>query len=186
MADPAALQEKLNSNLRQLSLVAPETAGAISSKSMTAVNYLYEQAPKNPKSTPLSFKKQDYIPSDTEIDQFDDRVRTMEDPFSALKDLSEKRLSPASVEVLKLFYPDIYSQIIEQTILKAQEGKSDLSYDQRLQMAQLFQMPLEESLSPDLFRLLQSPEQSQPDSGDKPIDINLPNNETSTERVTNR
>ena len=73
--------------------------------------------------------------------------------------------------------------MIETFVLRAQEGSKEMSYDQRLQISQLFQMNLEESLQPDLFELLQSDFQEDEESLEKPIDIKMDTNLEKPQRI---
>ena len=175
ISNPIKLQEQVTENLRQLALVAPDTAQSMQFKSMQAVKYLYENAPKPASLNPFNNRPDAYVPSDTELNDFDDRVRTMNDPLSIFQDIKNNQLSRASVEVIQSFYPKIYQAIVEEFMTQGNTANSNLTFNQRLQLAHFFGVNTEQALKPNLFQLLQAPfTTSEDEQNETPIDIKTP------------
>ncbi len=152
--DPTLLVNKVNGKTLGMQVVAPQSAGRVSSTALTGVQFLSEKMPVDP-SPPL-FGKRDYVPSDLDLAKFERYVQAVADPLSTLEDLEQGTLTREQVEALQAVYPKLYAQIQETVMAKLVSDDGDVPYERRLTLGILLQIPTDKSLDPAYMRSMQA------------------------------
>jgi len=75
--------------------------------------------------------------------------------MSVVQDLAEGEVTREGVEALKTVYPEIYSEIQSQTLEKISQMDEKLSYQKRLEIGILLDLPSDPSLDPNNIQGLQ-------------------------------
>lgn len=133
---------------------APAIGGQYNAKQLNMVNYLMQEAPKNP-DPPKPFTKNnvDWEPSDKEMSTFKQKLETVNDPFSVLDRLKDGTLTQNNVNALKQVYPKLYSQIASQIL--AQSFNKQLSFSARSKVSLLTGMPIDNAFQHNKLMNLQ-------------------------------
>lgn len=157
-ASPAALQKRLSRNLAPIQGAAPNTAAHLGVQAQSAASYLHEHAPKPPPPSNRFRPEdpQDWVPSDAEIDAFENRLRVVENPLSVLEDLERGTLSFEAVDALKTVYPRLYDRMVVEISQQIPAMDQDLGYDDKVQLSMLFDLAIDPSLEPQAVAALQA------------------------------
>lgn len=154
--DPEYMINKLAMATSTLSPSAPETSQQLHDKIVTAVQFLSSKLPRSMNSGSDMLFKQDYEPSSLELAKFEKHLQVIEAPLSVLEDLQHNTLSRDHVEAIKAVYPQLYGQIQQAVIEQVATPKGqELSYNKRLQLGILLDIPTDESLQPYAIKALQ-------------------------------
>jgi hypothetical protein len=134
---------------------APEIGNQYNAKQLNMVNYLMQQAPKNP-DPPKPFTKDgdNWAPSTKELNTFKEKVETVNDPFSVLDRLKDGTLTRNNVDALKAVYPKLYAQISNQVM--AQAFNKTLPFQARTKISLLTGMPIDNAFQHNKLMSLQA------------------------------
>jgi hypothetical protein len=131
--------------------------------------FLHGLVPRSPNMNALA--RDNWQPSDTEIDKFTRIAAAAEDPYSILDDMQAGRLTQEAVDTVKQLYPEIYHSIQMELVNNAEQIKQSVSYKGQLQLGILFQAPVNQFLEPGFVQIMQenyairAQEQEQPTGG---------------------
>ena len=163
MVNPNVLTERIARSTDQWATSAPKTAAALNQKMLTALQFLYERAPKPPTiQGPFAYK---YAPSEAQLAKWARYVAAVEDPGSVIEDMNAGRVSREGVETLRVVYPEIYGQIVNDLTMRITELKH-LPFAQRQQLSVLFGVPIEATTDPATLAAIQA--SYQPPEPNKP------------------
>lgn len=153
MTNPSAMADMMEQNLKGLSMIAPNISNSLAMQATNAAMFLYSKAPKPPEQNAIGLK-QEWKPSDSQLASWERYVDAVENPSNVLKDLKQRRLTSEGVEALRSVYPNLYSKLTQKIAEKFND--KSLGYQDRLQLSALFHMPIENTMKPQTFAMLQS------------------------------
>jgi hypothetical protein len=111
--DPSSLVEELIRGNKNLNSAMPNTARALQSRQIAALQFLQSQFPKRD-SYQLN---DDYQPSRLDAARFNDYLLAIEKPFKVIDQVKDGYVNPRSVEALKVVFPKLFSKM-QQDILQ--------------------------------------------------------------------
>lgn len=165
VSDPNKLINRMAKGTSLVSKYAPKTASELQNRMVSAMQFLNSKMPKtNNGGADLLFKKP-YEPSNLELAKFERYTQILEAPFSALDELQAGTLTRDHVEALKAVYPTLYSKIQSEVINEISQAPEDFSYNKRIQLGILMDLPTDESLRPYAIAGLQANFGPQPQPG---------------------
>lgn len=128
---------------------APETSAMVDTVVSNGVAFLASKLPRQTGGTGvLGVLQQRRMPADYEIAKFERYLGAVERPQSVLEDLQRGTLTAEGVEALKTVYPALYGQVREQVMERLAVDGDKLSYQKRLMLGTLLDIPSDESLLP--------------------------------------
>ena len=154
ISDDVKFNEYMDEQLQDLGLVYPSIVEPLKGKTKQSLSYLVDGAPKPVEAASIFDDPQE--PSDQQIGEFKQRLEVVEDPRVVLKSLKSGTLSQNQVDTLKEIYPVIYEGMRTAFIEDVSKVKSNLSYNDKLQLSLLFDVEGIPALRNDTFLLLQS------------------------------
>lgn len=164
-SDPKFLEDVLIKGTARLTQGAPETATAVQDTIIRAIQFLNSKLPRdNVAQIGIIPNQRKYQPSDLDLAKFERYVQAVENPLSVLSDLENGSVTREQVEAIQVVYPNLYERIREKTMEKLVESEDDVSYNRRVQLGILLNIPSDPSLLPQNIAGLQSTfiEQNQP------------------------
>lgn len=180
---------------------APMIQAQMTAQTMKIAEYLLDKLPIDPmQSFSVNGMETGYVPSDSDLMQFNRYVRAVEDPMSVFDNIKRGSVTPEEVDVLKNIYPNLYNRLQTQLTNAIMEtGGKNLSYAQKVMIGTLLDVPADISLQPEFIAKFQATHQqaSPQNQGGRPegtsplksvkIDINpLETVGTQTQRITNK
>ena len=139
-----------------LSQHAPQLAQAFQQRQQQVTAYLTQNLPQDPlKENAILPSKTGYIPSDQELSSFNRRVQAANNPMQVLENIRQNTVSPEEIETLKTLNPGIFQKLQTSVIDGIVNGKSDLSYQKKIQLGTLLNIPTDYSLRPDFTARMQ-------------------------------
>ena len=144
----AALDERLN-ELRAHNL---PLAFAVANKAEERVDFLYS---KMPSFSTTVFGQPLELPSKAEIAEWSRYVRAAENPLTLLEDLNARNITPEAVEAVKTLYPELFEYFKGEVMEQLSEHRAPLPYQDRLQIGYMFEVSLDDTTSPDVYKTLQ-------------------------------
>lgn len=166
---------------------APEIGAQYNAKQLNMVNYLMQEAPKNPEP-PKPFTKDgaEWEPSDKQLSVFKQKLETVNDPFSVLERLKDGTLTQNNVSALKQVYPKLYAQISNKILGEA--FNKTMPFAARSKISLLTGMPIDNSYQHNKLVSLQANfNQNEPanQGGNFKADITIPGSEaTQTQKLS--
>ncbi len=156
-ADPDILMNRLAKSTARIATAAPNIADQMQQTLATATAFLASKLPKPYDSGSGSMFPKEYQPTSMELAKFERYLQAVEHPLSTLDDLEKGTLTTEHVEAIKTVYPALYNQIQQQLVDKigSPEGQS-MSYNKRVSLGILLDIPTDESLQPYAISALQS------------------------------
>lgn len=155
--DPELLINKMVKNTGALSQAAPETAQSVRNTTVNAIDFLETKLPKNPSpETSFDLLRRRWQPSSMEIAKFERYAEAVFNPTSVLDDLESGAMTREQVEALRAVYPELYKEIQSQVMETLPKLEKEISYDKRLQLGILLDIPTDQSLIPEHIAGLQA------------------------------
>lgn len=151
--DENALIELLAKRTKIAHQADPALAMEMQSTIVRAVNFVNEKLPRSAVN-PGVFQRP-YEPSTLEMAKFNRYMQAIESPLTVLQELEDGTLTREHVEALQAVYPAIYRQV-QVTAMEKIADKPDLSYQKRLQMGILLDIPADSSLQTENLMQLQA------------------------------
>ena len=152
---PAAVQARVEAATGTLGNAAPGVTAHIAAKAAAAYGALANRAPQKDSVSPLA-PARNLRGSDTVVNSFGKYLRTLSEPLSIFDDLKSGRVSRESVDALRENYPSLYRDVQAKLVDElARKGKT-LSYQKRVQLGVLFDVPADASMTPEMFATLQN------------------------------
>lgn len=152
--DQDTLLTRLAKSTARVSIAAPNIAQETQNTLLRSVNFLQSKIPHAPSSTTMFPKP--YEPSSMELAKFERYMQAVEHPLSVLEDLQKGTLTREHVEALQAVYPAIYSNLRQEILDAATGPDADMSYNKKLQLGILFNVPTDASMEPQNIAGLQA------------------------------
>ena len=148
-ANPQSLTEKTNLLAGDLAEEgAPNVAAATATNMATAVYYLQNVIPKKAAPASVFAPKVSYLPSDTELADFEQKLEIVQDPFAVLGHFANGSLTSSHIEALNKVYPKILKSLRARVNKIGSDGKAKpLTYKNRVKLSMLLGEPIDESLN---------------------------------------
>ncbi len=193
--DPHQAADIIASKTANLSR-APQVAAALGQKSLETANFLYNKLPQDPLAGfALPGVDSKWQPSDAELSKFNRYVAAAENPLSVVENVASGTVSPEEVETLKVLHPTVYEKLQTSILTAITEKGQNVSYQKRILLGTLFDVPTDISLRPDFMGKMQQlyAQQEPENQGGRPegrsikIDLDpMKNVATETTRITNK
>jgi len=143
---------------RQVPLSNAKVAEALEKAVLRKVQFLYDKLPKDPREPNPFRKADDWTPDPVEVDRFARYVHAAEDPGAVLDRIATGQILPEEAETLKAVYPELFAEVQKRLMVRASETgtASDLPFERRVVLSQLFEVPVDDSMRPEYLAYLQS------------------------------
>jgi hypothetical protein len=138
----------------ELATAAPETAMAAALNLKRAAEFLHKKLPKSTVDVDL-FRKE-YMPSSIELAKFERYLAAVDSPLTVLDDLESGTITREQVEAIREVYPDLYERIRIQAMNEIEQGQGPKTYNDKIQLGILLNIPSDSSLLPKNIAALQS------------------------------
>ena len=180
MADPNATQQRIHDNLADIRAVHPMVADTAEVHAMKALGFLYDKMPKDP-GTIMSLGRSRWVPDDLAVAKWANYVRAVSDPVSVIEDAANGTVSPQAAEVLRVLYPATYAEVQNRLWQRLPEMQENSTYDQRIRLSILFQVPLESTMDPKMMGFIQKRFADENAEQQEPLDTSGMNPEQPTQ-----
>lgn len=152
LASAEQFAEKFIEENDDLVKIAPNTASKILQTAKMAREFLLSKIPENPyKGVP--YREKLWKPSVQDTQRYMRYREAVFKPSAILDQVSDGYVTPEAAEVLKTIYPETLNRLKEQILNKIKTEES-LPLEKRLQIQEIFDVPLEST--PDTFQIYQS------------------------------
>jgi hypothetical protein len=199
VGNPTKAGERIGNATADVAAVAPKIGGTLQLKAAQAAQFLLDKAPRDPGGAgTLNPFARKWRPTDAELAKWERYITAVNDPMTVLEDLKQGTVSREGVEALKVVYPRLYEEIGRQIMDRVTSMDEPLPYRDRLQLGILFDVPTDETLTPEFIRGMQeqfatpSPQQQQGGGAVAPTVTGLSKlslsdqAKTSTQRISER
>lgn len=200
--DPHLLAEAASERVGSVS-GAPQISAAANAQYIKNVQFLAQKLPQDPLAHRQMFaNRSKWEPSDFELAKFERFSDAVEHPLSVVARVAQGTVSPEEIETLKTCYPGIYSRLQEKVMDAIIDHDSELPYQKRLLLGQLFNVPTDMTLDPNFVAAMQAnwaPKEKggRPEGGassastssgfsSKKMSLDLASRESPTSRITQR
>lgn len=139
---------RLNDATGHIQDVMPDGVSAMQLAAITGSQFLSSKIPFPPHENPFS---KPYIPSATELADFEHYMEIVENPVDALSSVRRGTLTPATVETLQIVYPKLYEEMKARVMDTAMDVKSkggEIPFKVKQSLSLFFGHPIDEILSP--------------------------------------
>lgn len=150
--DPDKLYDYMN--LGNLEDAAPLAASQARITLSGALQFLSSKLPKSAAPQGM-FPQREWEPSTMEMAKFEKYLQAVENPMSVIEDLKAGVISRESVEALQAVYPNLY-QRVQESVIDQVSRDPEVSYEKRLNLGILLDLPADASLHPESIRGLQA------------------------------
>lgn len=155
--DPTKVINRINQNLEGVRLAAPQAADAAAQNILKSMEFLSTKLPRDTADNgALSALNRPYTPSSLEMSKFNRYLSAIEDPLSVVQDFESGTVTREQVEALRVAYPEIYTKLQLDVMDKLTQEGQNLSYNKKIQLGILLDVPTDVSLQPQSIRELQS------------------------------
>lgn len=156
LKDPDTMATHLEARLGSND-AAPNITAAIHGQYAKTVDFLTGKMPQDPlMHQGLMGHDSPYVPSDMEMAKFERYHQAAVDPVSALKNIAAMRSTPQEIETLRTLYPNTFQRLQEGVVDAIMKPDIKLSFQQRVQIGQMFGIPTEASMRPDFVKAMQA------------------------------
>ena len=148
--DQDRMQEVLAKNLETMYHFAPNAASAYAAKAMKAFQYLQAKAPKDQRSDIeklISHSKVFY--SDQDKHKFKNVLLSLENPMLPLIHMVNGKMTSEDKEIMRLIHPELLEHQSKKMINAISDGNHKLTYAQRMNVGNYFDIPVDYSLTPE-------------------------------------
>lgn len=152
--NPETALEKIAQSTEKLEESAPEIVRSIQERQGKALRILFEKMPRKP-GEPNAILDEEYIPPDSEISKWARYYSAVTNPLSVIEDLQEGIATKEGVEVLRDVYPSLYEKTLSEFMSSMAENKNKISYDKKMQLSILFEIPFTNYANPNFVGFLQ-------------------------------
>lgn len=176
---------------------APQIQAAIGRRLIEQANFLRSKLPIDPLAGQSIFiNNSQWTPSDFELAKYDRYEQAAENPQQVLDNIVKGEVSPEEIETLKTLYPGVFNKLQNRVINDIIENGANMSYQQRITIGTLFNVPSDPTLTPQFINAMQATyaetPQGRPDEGTtsgpkSKLDLNIEQSAmTDTQRLTHK
>lgn len=154
LARPGALERDVRKQMRDVS--DPALIAGMEKFRRNALQWVLDQSPALPMQHPLAKNKTTLSPG--EATAFARRWQAVHDPASIFEAIAHEQdmLTLESAQTLRKVYPSLFALGQQYMLKRAQELQNPVPYAARVKMSLLYDVPLDSTLEPDNFKILQS------------------------------
>lgn len=134
---------------------APLLADQIETVAARRMEYLASALPKKPDMGGMVTGPDTWHPSDMEMRSFARKVAAVEDPAGVEERLAQGTITPEDVEAYRAVYPERAAALTQQIIESLPTLKKPLPYARRLALSMFTGQPVDPSMDPKIFSVLQ-------------------------------
>lgn len=154
--------EKFNNSttrgLYKLNAHVPGVGAYAAQTTTKAVQFLYDKMPKDPGNAHVQPWVRKFEPSSLDIAKFERYVQAVESPMTILDEAIAGTLTKEHVEAVQAVYPALYNQIRTDVLAALSTNEElNMSYNKKIQLGNLLNMNLDQSLSGAFIMDLQKP-----------------------------
>jgi hypothetical protein len=170
LADHGQMLATLEQSTADMFEHAPAVAQAIQVATMRGVSFLATKVPRPPQRGPLA---SEWVPNRAEVAKFNRYYEAVNKPETILKQAAAGTLSPEAVEAVKTVYPQLYSKMVKQLLLKLSTRTEGLSYLSKSMISMLLGQDMDGTRTPSMILSNQQAmgsgaQQQQPQGGPGP------------------
>lgn len=154
MADPATALQEIERRVPQIE-GAPNIQMAMSAQMAKTASFLQSKIPKDPFEGEFAVYKTPWEPSDFELAQFERYVDAADNPASVIDRMADGTVTEEELETLQTLYPQIFDRLRTQVLDAIMKPDAKTSYDQRLMLNTVFDVPTDPTLTPEIMGSLQ-------------------------------
>lgn len=156
-ADPNTSAQQYGDGVSHLAKAAPNLSQSLVGTQMRGLQFINDKAPRDPSAgMTLQPNKEDYHPTDSDLSKWERYIAAVADPYSVLDELRHGSVSPEAVEAVQAVYPNLYQDIRLQLTQKVSELEATVPYHDRMQLSQLFGVPLDPTLDSGFVNAIQN------------------------------
>lgn len=172
--NPAALTDRVARSIGTVTDRAPRLTDAMTRTAQRAFTYLSQNLPASRSDQyALQPQLQKSRVSDAEVSRFMRKVDAVDNPTMVLKEAKAGTLTRDHVEAVKAVYPDLYEQMRSEVMRQVIDTKHPLSYQRKIQLGILLDIPTDRTLAPDFVRAIQATYSASEPAGEEPPHPNL-------------
>jgi hypothetical protein len=135
---------------------APQISAALAAQFVKTNQFLADKLPTDPLAQyNLNFYKSSWEPSDYQLAEFHRYVHAAEDPTSVLDDIAAGSVTPEQIETLKTLQASMYKRLQDGLMDAIMDENLKLSYEQRLNISTLLDVPTDPTLAPAFVSTMQ-------------------------------
>ena len=151
--DPAVLQQSLRD---RLPVGDPALAQSLEAVMQRKAAFLLEKAPRQPTLPDLAGGGRQWQPSRFDLATFARYVEAANDPVAVIERLADYGdVTIEAAETVKAVYPKLFAAAQQHLLEQAPLLQHELSYQRRIRLSILFDVPLDGSLSPSFIGAMQ-------------------------------
>lgn len=155
--NPDLFLQGMQKKLEGFEDAAPQVASQLAAANVRGMMFLKSKLPQNTLAGSDIFPDSVKImPSDSEQASFKRYVESVMDPMDTLNKFVEGRLQREHVEALQAVYPQLYGQIQSQVVDAMTNSEKPISYEKKLRVATLLNIPTMAAMTPDFMQALQA------------------------------
>lgn len=151
---PEVNHDLLINRLSSMTKSAPKSAAKAHETFLRSIKFLDSKIPKKFETSPLRVHKPRKV-SSLEMSKFERYLQAVDAPLTVFQDMKAGTLTREHVEALQAVYPSIYARLQESSMDYIAKQGQDLSYQKRLILGTLLNIPADASLEPQNIAGLQ-------------------------------
>jgi len=154
--DPELLVARMGDSLEDISLVAPETAMAITQTSLRAIQYAFDNIPTS--AVGATLVSEDYTPSAQELYRWRTVMRAIQNPLVLTDQIEAGFVIPKTVEAMQQVYPEMMNEL-RKIMLEETTKHPKMPIKQQMLVSQILGVQgAYRRLTPGLQQTFQQPE----------------------------
>jgi hypothetical protein len=168
-AAPETLSRDIERAAGSLAVHAPKTYSVVAQRMATAQHHLAANLPPKRAANHLLAHLDKPTMTQSEADRVLRIADAIDDPLSVVARLESGNVSREEIDAIKAVYPGIFYDIQKRVMTGLVDGAINPSYQDRITLSLLFDVPADPSLTPESIALSQSVYSDQPSAPDQPM-----------------
>jgi hypothetical protein len=153
MSNPGALESFLDDHLAPIRAHNMDLGYQLADHLKARYSFLASKMPFLPQPDPFTGWQPE--PSEADLSDWGRYVEAAENPLLILDELYSGHLAPETVETVKELYPGLFEAVRQKIIERVIDARTPVQYQDRLNLGQLFDLPLEPTAAPEVVAGLQ-------------------------------
>lgn len=157
VSNPTQQFDAINHRIGDMANITPQTAQHVITKHIAAQNFLASKIPQGTLDSQAIFPNREPARvSDAEMAQFGRYVAVAKQGSRALmQELKSHRVTMETIHGMKAMFPQSYAQIQSELIKHAADQTANMSFQQKMQLYKVFDLPVDRLLNPAAINLMQ-------------------------------
>lgn len=152
-ANPGQLDQYLDDQLAALRAHNLDVGFEVANSIRQRLSLYIQKMPQLPPEDPFTGFQE--VPSDAELEDWSKYVAAGEDPTRLLAELQSGDLTPETVEAVQAVYPALFGEMQQKLAEAIPDLRQKLDYADRLNLSLMFDMPVEQTATDDMFFSMQ-------------------------------